>query len=311
MALCDQLNASQRERETIRDRVRVASLGRLSDERPSAEHKSDVEFFVGSHTRIITRPDQIPALRQAVIDMAIKGRLTDVRAATRQHDPAPLIKQSWVELPLGELLTEDSKNGYAKKPDGAAHGIPILKISAGTIRVDGVVEEREHKLTGNVSPEDYERYQLRRGDLLACRFNGNRDSVGRVAIFMDLLGMAPIYPDKLIRIRVDRSRILPEICPWFFRSTLLRERLAEYAATTVGNWGISAHNLKQVLIPVPPIAEQQTILGWLDEMMSICDELERSFLARQLGRSQLLGALLRDALLDIGSAPQQALSVAT
>jgi type I restriction enzyme S subunit len=44
---------------------------------------------------------------------------------------------------------------------------------------------------------------LKSGDLLACRFNGNKAFVGRLTIFKDYLGLQPIYPDKLIRIRVS------------------------------------------------------------------------------------------------------------
>jgi len=202
----------------------------------------------------------------------------------------------WRDVPLGGLLSEDSRNGYARKPDGDPNGTPILKISAGTIRADGLVAEEEHRLISGVTPREREQYQLNRGDLLACRFNGNRDAVGRIAVFRDLLGLAPIYPDKLIRIRLDASQMLPDLVRWFSRSTPVRRRLLEHTATTVGNWGISAANLKQVVVPVPPLPEQLRIVAKIDELMGLCAALERSLSDAQTGRARALEAVLTDAL---------------
>ena len=69
-----------------------------------------------------------------------------------------------------------------------------------------MVAEEEHKLISGISPEARIQYGLRGGDLLACRFNGNKFVVGRFTIFNDYLGIQPIYPDKLIRVR-DRIQI--------------------------------------------------------------------------------------------------------
>ena len=110
------------------------------------------------------------------------------------------LPETWVWVRLGDLLLGDSQNGYSKKPDDAIDGIPILRISAGTVRKDGIVAEEEHKLIGGVQPTHQEQYQLQPGDLLACRFNGNRSFVGRLSLYLGYLGIKPIYPDKLIRL---------------------------------------------------------------------------------------------------------------
>jgi len=298
MALCDELEAAQTHREARRDRLRTTTLRNLV---ALDESKANARFFLRHSARMITSPEHVASVRQAILDLAVRGRLVprDPNDSAKAHvldDGLARLPASWKEFPLGEVLAEDSRNGYSRKPDGAADGIPILKISAGTTRRDGVVDEDEYKLIGNVTAQDRERLCLRQGDLLACRFNGNRDSVGILTLFVDALHMSPIFPDKLIRLRSNAALVMPELLRWWSRSTLIRRRTDEYRATTVGNWGISAGNLKLVTYPLPPLAEQRRIVAKVDELMAVCDELEQSLAAEQTKRGRLLEALLRDAL---------------
>ena len=69
--------------------------------------------------------------------------------------------------------------------------MPILRISAGTVRRDGVVAEEEHKLISGIDAKTRKEFGLRTGDLLACRFNGNKAFVGRLSIFNDYLRARP------------------------------------------------------------------------------------------------------------------------
>jgi type I restriction enzyme S subunit len=172
--------------------------------------------------RISEAPDAIPRLRRFILDLAVQGQL--VPQDPNDELAAELLKRiqvekgrlafidasevpcslpaTWEWVRIGDLLLGDSQNGYSKKPDDAVNGIPILRISAGTVRRDGIVAEEEHKLIGGVQSSQQEQYQLQPGDLLACRFNGNRSFVGRLSLYLGYLGINPIYPDKLIRLRL-------------------------------------------------------------------------------------------------------------
>jgi type I restriction enzyme S subunit len=206
------------------------------------------------------------------------------------------VPDSWKWVRLRDLLLRDSQNGYSKKPDDAPNGIPILRISAGTARRDGIVAEEEHKLIGGVSVSQQELYRLQPGDLLACRFNGNRSFVGRLSLYTGYLGIRPIYPDKLIRLRLLSQFVLPKLVMYFAESKDVRTDIESYCATTVGNWGISASNLKEVKIPLPPLTEQHRIVAKVDELMSICDQLEAHLTTTEADSRLLLEAVLHEAL---------------
>jgi len=328
MALCDCLEAAQVERESRRDRLVAASIHRLNNGADAESFREHARFYLRHLPRLTIRPEHIQQLRQTILNLAARGQLVpqdpnDEPASELlkqiQAENARLVKEGtikrlqpvlpidvaeissavpdgWQWVRVSDLLLGDSQNGYSKKPDDALDGIPILRISAGTVRKDGIVAEEEHKLIGGVSATQQEQYQLQPGDLLACRFNGNRRFVGRLSLYLGYLGIKPIYPDKLIRLRLLSQFVLPGLVRCFTESSAIRRDIESYCATTVGNWGISASNLKDVKIPLPPIAEQHRIVAKVDELMALCDHLEAQLCTTEADSRRLLEAVLHEAV---------------
>jgi len=96
MALCDQLQAAQNEREAQRDRLVAASLHRIGyavnpstssgrtdiEEAPTSVRAEPVEAFVEATRfhlahlpRLTARPEHIKQLRQTILNLAVRGRL--------------------------------------------------------------------------------------------------------------------------------------------------------------------------------------------------------------------------------------------
>ena len=309
MALLDRLEAARTEREATRDRLTAASLARLtsSDSGPDADpadFPANARFALATLPALTTHPDQIKPLRQTILNLAVRGKLVDQDPTEEpvdlpqscEVDCPETLPEDWRYARLADLLAENTRNGFSRRPDDAQDGVPILRISAGTVRQDGVVAEEEHKLISGIDAATRLQYGLQRGDLLACRFNGNKAFVGRLTLFKDYLGLDPIYPDKLIRVRLERRLALPEFVRMAGESDLVRENIEEFCATTVGNWGISASNLKEVPIPLPPRAEQHRIVAKVDALMALCDRLEAALTTTDTTRARLLEALLHEAL---------------
>jgi len=218
MALCDRLETAKTERETRRDRLAAASHHHLNNGEKAEGFRRYADFYLSHLTHLTTRPDQIKKLRQTILNLAVRGLLVpqnpyDEPASDLlkriQIEKARLVKSGaiqrllpmsavepdeipsttpngWKWVRIRDLLLGDSQNGYSRKPDDAPDGIPILRISAGTVRKDGVVAEEEHKLIGGVSTTQQDQYELQPGDLLACRFNGNRSFVGKLSLYFRL-----------------------------------------------------------------------------------------------------------------------------
>jgi type I restriction enzyme S subunit len=287
MALLDRLEAARHACEATRDRLAAATLARLTASDTSAEEAAaNARFALNTLPALTTRPDQIKPLRQTILNLAVRGQLVPSNGGGKDRRT----------VPLGELLSEGTRNGYSRRPDDAVEGTPILRISAGTVRQDGFVAEEEHKLISGIDQRTREQYSLKPGDLLACRFNGNKAFVGRLTLFSDYLGLNPIYPDKLIRVRLDREKALPAYIRIAGESDLVRQQIEGFCATTVGNWGISASNLQQVSFPLPPLTEQQRIVAKVEALMALCDQLEAAVTTANTTRTRLLEALLHHAL---------------
>lgn len=251
--------------------------------------------LLAHYERVAEAPDAIERLRSFVRELAVRGKLVPQDPDDRQpnlscdalEESADPLPNSWRFAPLRLLLAEDTRNGYSRRPDEAENGTPILRISAGTTRQDGVVAEEEHKLISGIDGATREQYGLRSGDLLACRFNGNRAYVGKLSLFEDYLKLRPVFPDKLIRIRVASELVAPAFLRLAGDAKSVRREVEAACATTVGNWGISATKLKEVRFPVPPLAEQRRILAKFDELMALCDRLEAARKEREATRDRL------------------------
>lgn len=116
--------------------------------------------------------------------------MSDGGAGERELPPG------WAWAKVGEVLVE-VRNGISTKPD-AEHGLRILRISAvrpSRLDLGDVRYLPSYK-------EEFRTYELRNGDLLFTRYNGNRELVGACAQVRGLVEPT-VYPDKLIRGRVD------------------------------------------------------------------------------------------------------------
>jgi type I restriction enzyme S subunit len=74
MTLCDRLEAARTEREATRDRLAAASLARLNAPDPET-FQTDARFVLNALPALTTRPDQIKALRQTILNLAVRGKL--------------------------------------------------------------------------------------------------------------------------------------------------------------------------------------------------------------------------------------------
>lgn len=82
---------------------------------------------------------------------------------------------------------------------------------------------------------------------------------------------------------------------YFAESSLVRKQVEGYCATTVGNWGVSASNLKKIYFPLPPMAEQLRILAKVDELMALCDLIASQLSDTETESRRLLEAVLHEA----------------
>ena len=113
MALCDRLEAARTERETTRDRLAAASLVRLNDPDPDpAIFRNHAAFAVANLSPLTTRRDQIKALRQTILNLAVRGKL--VEQDSNDEPASELLKR----IAAARRLASSLKAGKIKKQSG-------------------------------------------------------------------------------------------------------------------------------------------------------------------------------------------------
>ena len=242
MALCDRLEARQADAQHAHARLVQALLDSLTQARDAEEFQAAWERVAGEFPKIFSTPSSINGLQAAFLCMAAEGKLVPEGEGAQY-------------LPISDLLLGDTLNGCSRKPSETPVGLQILRISAGTGSDDFYVDEADHKWV-EVTAAEREKFRLVPNDLLACRFNGNLHYVGSFALYRGTSGVEQVFPDKLIRFRVDVGRALPDYLRFVMNALPARRQIEAFCATTVGNIGISATNLKTVKLRVPSMEEQ-------------------------------------------------------
>lgn len=286
MALCDQLSDRLARRDARRQQWAASTVRHLSEDAPIGSN-SAWAFAEKYFDELLATPEAVPQLRKLVLDLAVRGKLTQ-RDSDDGPVPIPLV-------PVESLLKEKTRNGLSARLQDEPIGSRVLRISAGTSRSDFAVDESDYKYA-EVDQNTIDRLTLQPGDLLACRFNGNLHYVGRFSIYVGESEELRLFPDKLIRFRVDPSKALGRYVVYAMNSPDGRAKVEGLCATTAGNIGVSATKLRKLEIPVPPLAEQRRIVARVDELMALCDRLDAKLAEAERDAERLMRAVLEEAL---------------
>lgn len=328
MALCDRLEAARAERESRRDRLASASLHHLNNGANAEAIRNHARFYLSHLPRLTTRPEHVPPFRQTILTLAVRGelipqdradesasellkriqaektRLTE-EGLLRKEKPLPpvaddeapfAIPTSWIWARIGtvSLLTD---YGTSVKSDHAESGVPVLKM--GDIQGGKVVLGGQKKVPRKI--EELPQLFLKRFDLLYNRTN-SAELVGKTGIYMGEED-AYTFASYLIRIRFLNNLTSPIYANLamnapYFRATQIIPELQQQC----GQANVNGSKLRNMLIPLPPPAEQKRIVSKVDELMALCDRLERQLIEADAKCSGLLEAVLHQALNDtVGS----------
>ena len=99
--------------------------------------------------------------------------------------------------------------------------------------------------------------------MLIVRYNGNARFVAACGMVRDAVDGC-VYPDKLIRIRVDPAQAIPEYVELAMLTPDARRQLDPFIKTAAGQHGISGKDLRRLIIALPPLAEQRRIVARIE-----------------------------------------------
>lgn len=304
MALCDRLEAQQQERDIRHAALARASLARFAE----APTPANLDFlFHKSYT--ITPTD----LRKSILTLAVQGKLVpqDPSDEPAQELLAGMARRktqtvkSGASKPIGRLRPISESDIPNELPESwvwvraesicevivdCPHSTPIF-VSSGVICLDTNSFKQgqliPHKIR-YVSEETYEervrRLVPRAGDIVFAR----EGSVGESVIVSEGIRCC-------LGQRVMLFRLMPELSPQFVRMALseassLDRLLALHKG--IGAKHVNVADMRNALLPLPPLAEQRRIVAKVDQLMALVDRLET-----QLSKAKIKSAALLDAVI--------------
>jgi type I restriction enzyme S subunit len=316
MGLCDQLEGALSERERRRDRLAAATLARLNTPNPET-FQADARFALEVLPNLTAQLSQIGRFRQVILNLAVRGKLLPQSA---DDEPAMAL--------LRQIADEKAEQGH-KSGSGRAHALPPADLSQAPFELPtgwawarfpelGTFGRGKSKHRPRNDPALFvggDHLLIQTGDVARSNgvietYTGKYNHVGLLQSFKwpkgtlcitiaaniadsGILTFDACFPDSVVGFIPASVFENARYFEYFVRTA--KANLLEFAPATAQK-NINLEILNQVLIPLPPLAEQQRIVARVDELMALCDELEAALTTAHSVNARLLDAILHEAL---------------
>lgn len=137
----------------------------------------------------------------------------------------------------------------------------------------GIFDEGENKsLPDNIDPPL--ELEVRCGDVLMSRASGSTELVGSVALVRQRPAARLLLSDKTYRLRFQTSLVEAGFLIWVMGSPIMRHQIAGIISGAEGLANnIGQNDIRNLTAPLPPLAEQRAILGYVRDETAKLDAL--------------------------------------
>lgn len=327
MATCDELETRQQKREQTRNRLVTSTLHQLTSNASAGEaagglFREKAKFYLDNFSKLATRPEHVNQLREAISDLAVRGKLVSqdpseetadilleqVKALRRGGSAQQMRRQvqagdirgtgspipdGWVSVPLGELasqITSGSRSWAQYYADEGAVFIRAQNIRFGTLDLRDVARVKPP------TSAEGSRTRAIQGDLLVVITGAGVTHPARLD-----RDLGETYVSQHVGLVVPLER---KMSRWLLLTLMARaagrSQLLQ-AAYGSGKPGLNLNHLRTLRVPIPPASEQVRILARFDGLMGLCDQLE-SRLSKTTASSQ---RFMKATLFDVVSEPRE------
>ena len=187
-----------------------------------------------------------------------KPTITEVKDMIVPVDEQPYkLPDSWVWVRLGDII-DNIKYGYtaSSQENGDAKLLRITDIQNDEVNWDTVPYCQ-------ISEEEFKTYQLKVRDILIARTGG---TIGKTFLIKEIpKNLKSVYASYLIKFYPNKN--ISEIYLKNYFSTDLYWKLLKMKSRGTGQPNVNSPSLQALLIPLPPLEEQQEIVRILDEVL--------------------------------------------
>lgn len=312
MALCDKLEAEQKAQRTLKTQAVQSTLHHLTSAESPASFGTSLNILERTFGNWFDDLATVKHLRATILQLAVQGKLvpqnpTDEPASELlkriETEKKRLVKEGKIKRPptvapiddkdsplilpagwswarMGEVY--DVRDGTHDSPKYQTEGYPLVTSKD---FVNGRISFDKCKL---ISKEDHEKIAQRskvdNGDILFSMIGGN---IGNMVL---------VDTDREFSIKnvaLFKYYSLDFSMPDFLRIVLknLSENVQHQAIGGAQPF-VSLGFLRGAQIGLPPLAEQKRIVAKVDELMTLCDQLEAHITQTQTLNTHLMDSLI-------------------
>jgi len=321
MALCDELEARQQKKQEARLHLNSAALDKLLTAHAPDEFAHHWQRICDNVDLLYDNPENVGELRKAILQLAVQGKLVpqdpnDEPAAVLlggiKAEKERLVKEKKIKKINTLPLIKSEKEAF-KLPDGWGFirlGEIVQKLGAGSTpkggkavyQNQGIKFLRSQNVWNNglslqnvayIPLEIHKRMNgtaIRPGDIL---LNITGASIGRCATVPDNFDEGNVSQHVTIVRLIDKAlRYYVHIC---LISPFIQDAIMD-VQVGISREGLSMSQLKEFLIPIPPLEEQRRIVAKVDQLMALCDDLESKLKQSQTDGEKLVRAVVAELI---------------
>lgn len=188
-----------------------------------------------------------------------------------EDDPTFAIPKTWVWVRLGELVSIYGRIGFRgyTTADIVQQGQGAITISPSNIIESGKTQFDRNTYLSWQKYEESPEIKIYNGDLIIVKTGS---SYGKCAVIKELSEKATINPQLAVLKQINCNRDYLQIA---LSSSFCREQFNKFViGTSIPTF--SQEKLANVLIPLPPLAEQARIVEKADEFMPLVEEYDKA-----------------------------------
>jgi type I restriction enzyme, S subunit len=315
MALCDRLEADQADAQAAHAQLVQALLGSLTQATDAADFRASWQRLSERFHTLFTTEASIVSLENSIRHLALKGKLSshvpgdesavdlldrikmeremlvrhgemrkakdfsDVQLSEMSFD----IPNGWAWARLGNII--NFVNGFAfKSSDFGDVGRGVVKI--GDIQNGHISIKNMSRIDASVAVDLDPRLQVMKGDLLIAMSGATTGKIG--FNFTDEVFYLNQRVGKIDPILISKKFIALDL------ETKVVENLAKSFGSAIPN--LSTEQIGNIVIALPPLAEQHRIVAKVDELMALCDQLKAQLAEARQQHAQLASVLVEQAV---------------
>ena len=198
-----------------------------------------------------------------------------VKLNPKAKKPAPIVAS---EIDEDAIPFEIPENWcwcrWGELSDSIQYGYNAPAKETGRIKMVRITDIQNGKVTWEtvpyceISEEEIISYRLRKYDILFARTGG---TVGK-SFLVDEEPEDAVYAGYLIRTQYDFNKLNPKFMKMFMESQLYWEQLKNGTIATAQP-NCNGQTLSKMIIPLPPLAEQNAIVEALEELLPLCENI--------------------------------------